>query len=70
MILFNASLFSLSPGPVKEDEESVGDVLLQADMCLQYGEDEEPREPQDMEPPDDDWNDFGGGSGGDDQNDS
>jgi len=28
------------------DEESIGDVLLQIDMALQYGEDLEPREPQ------------------------
>ena len=26
------------------DEESINDVLLQIDTCLQYGEDQEPRE--------------------------
>ena len=26
------------------DEDSVNDILLQIDTCLQYGEDQEPRE--------------------------
>ena len=26
------------------DEDSINDVLLQIDTCLQYGEDQEPRE--------------------------
>lgn len=28
----------------QSDEDSVNDILLQIDMCLQYGEDQEPRE--------------------------
>ena len=28
------------------DEESVNDILMQIDMSLQYGEDQEPREPK------------------------
>jgi hypothetical protein len=34
------------------DEDSVAAVLAQADHCLQYGEEEEPREPQEYEPAD------------------
>ena len=26
------------------DEDTINDVLLQIDMCIQYGEDQEPRE--------------------------
>ncbi|XP_045172422.1 GPN-loop GTPase 3-like [Mercenaria mercenaria] len=28
----------------QSDEDSINDILLQVDMCLQYGEDQEPRE--------------------------
>lgn len=36
------------------DEESINDILVQADICIQYGEDLEPKEPKDLEqePPD------------------
>lgn len=29
----------------RTDEDAVAEVLMQADHCLQYGEDEEPRDP-------------------------
>ena len=28
------------------DEESIGDILIQIDMAIQYGEDLEPKEPR------------------------
>lgn len=34
------------------DEESINDVLLQADLAIQYGEDLEPKEPREPEEPD------------------
>jgi hypothetical protein len=36
------------------DEDEIAVVLAQADHCLQYGEEEEPKEPKEYEEPDDD----------------
>ena len=40
------------------DQETLGDIMLQVDMSLQYGEDEEPREPKDEGPLDNDLADY------------